>query len=170
MSKRDIDALIEQDKEKAKKEVINAGLGWWLPEKSATLIKNDNNHYVPDRDQLNENPRLAEEYFVYMQPIRLTVNDKSEYEQESLLMEFVDLQTGEIRETPLRGNLIYQLAKEEVLDMETDQLIKVLRDDPESFDFSGMIRVRYVGKMYDDEKKRHYHTFTAKLLAEDLNK
>jgi hypothetical protein len=149
----------KEDKAEEIKELAN-GSSWWLPDKTDIFEKGDNRNEVKLKDAAEE--KAVEDITIRgIVPLATVLNEKNTYKGEKYLLKYVNIDTGEVEFTPLRGNLTNALIRETPL---TEDLLNRETNFEKDVQKKSAVIVKYWGAIYNQENDQSYHSYTVKPL------
>jgi hypothetical protein len=148
--------------EKTKELEEMGGSDWWLPETTEIFTATDNNNEKvlvknADKDLLRE---ITIKKII---PIGTELIDNDQYKGDRYLLVYVDIDTGEIMKTPLRGNLPKRLIEFTEL---TEDLLNRETAFTKDIQKKSAVAVKYWGAIYNKKDNQSYHSYTVKPLRE----
>jgi len=160
-----VDPVELRELRKAKEEKTEeiekmGGSSWWLPETTEIFKSTENKNEKViindvDKDQLRE---ITIKGIV---PMGTELIENGNYKGDRYLLKYVNIDTGELEKTPLRGNLPNRLV--DLTDLTEDHLNRETMFDKEVQKNSAVV-IKYWGAIYSKEDNQSYHSYTVKPL------
>jgi hypothetical protein len=152
--------LRELGEEKVKEFEEMGGSDWWLPETTDIFKSTDNKNEKVLIKNVDKG-ELREITIKKIIPIGTELIDNDTYKGDRYLLVFVDIDTGEVMKTPLRGNLPKRLV--EFTDLTEEHLNRETAFDKEIQNNSA-VAIKYWGAIYNKADNQSYHSYTVKSL------
>jgi|AntDeeMetagen681_2_1112603.scaffolds.fasta_scaffold20590_2 hypothetical protein len=139
---------------------MEGGSSWWLPDTENIFEKGDNKNEINLKNSTSDQQK-QQITFRGAVPIATVLNDHNQYKGDKYLLKYVNIDTGEIEFTPLRGNLNKQLLDKTAL---TKELLNRETNFNKDIQKKSSVLIKYWGAIYNKENDQSYHSYTVKSL------